>query len=93
MGRNCRDHPGKQPVANQIQYLTQLGVALEERGGTIAAVSQRLNLRRGVAEHEEAVGAHLAADLDIGSVLGADREGAVHAELHVPRTGGLHARG
>ena len=51
------------------------------------------DLRFGVAKEEEVFGADLLADLHIGAIEGADREGPIHGELHVAGAGGLLAGG
>jgi len=56
-------------------------------------VAQAGDLLGGEAEQEEAVVAHLLADLDVRTVEGADGDRAVHHELHVPGARGLLAGG
>ena len=44
------------------------------------------------AKEEHVAVADFLVDLDVGAVVGAERERAVHHELHVARAGSLHAR-
>ncbi len=83
----------KKPSADQVDGRTQLGVRLVVVRGPIAARLQRVDLGREQAEHEEILGAHFLADLDVGAVRRADGERAVHAELHVAGAGRFLARG
>ncbi len=51
----------------------------------------RLHAGRVEAEDEDVVRADMVADLDVGTVEGADRERAVEGELHVSGARGFHA--
>ena len=44
------------------------------------------------AEEEHVLVANLAVDLDVRAVVGPERQGAIHHELHVARSRRLHAR-
>jgi hypothetical protein len=50
-------------------------------------------LAQGFADYDDDVAAHPLADLDVGAIEGADREGAIEGHLHVAGAGGLHAGG
>jgi len=66
-------------------------MADDDLGIVIAALL--LHLVAGQAELEEVVRTHLFQNLDVGTIQGADGDGAVHHEFHVAGAGGLLAGG
>ena len=52
---------------------------------------RRCDLLGGEAEEEEIFRPHFFPDLDVGPVQGADGQGPVQGEFHVPGAGGLLA--
>ena len=79
-------------VADQVDDPPQQGVGGVAGPGVVAGglEARRLGLRQ--AEDEHVVPPDRLADLDVGPVHGADGQGAVEGELHVPGPGGLGAR-
>src|SRR5215831_1480329 len=57
----------------------------------VTGSQSRANLLGGKPKKEEILRAHLFTDFNVGAVQGADREGTVHAELHVAGAGGFFA--
>ena len=60
-------------------------------GEVLAGGTQGVDLGRGEAEDRLVLAARQIDDLDVRAVHGAEREGAVHHELHVRSAGGLLA--
>ncbi len=79
-------------VGDERQCVFELGVA-REHARRLVPGSARLDLCRRHPEEEEVLGADRVTDLDVRAVERADRERAVHRELHVPRARGLEACG
>ena len=79
------------PAGDQVDGAAEVLVGLVIVGRPIAAGLQLCDLGLVHAEEEEVVVADEPADLDIGAVIGADGQGAVEGELHVPSAGGLLA--
>ena len=79
--------------ADQVDRLLGDRVVFQPGQGVIAVAVDLGELVGGVAEEEEVVPAHPLADLDVGAIEGADREGAIEGHLHVAGAGGLHAGG
>ena len=80
-------------LLHQLQHLAQFRHGGDQFPGAIAPCVERRDFRFGVAKEEEVFGANLLADLHIGPIEGADREGPIHGELHVARAGGLLSSG
>ena len=66
---------------------------LQEVVRVVALLPKFVHLLDGHSEDEDILGADLLADLDIGTVEGADRQRAVEREFHVAGAGGLLAGG
>ena len=79
-------------LLDQAQHFGQLRHGVDLLPGAVA-LAQRRDLLGGLAEQEEVLLTHLLADLDVGAIECADRQCAVHAELHVPCAGSLQAGG
>ena len=73
----------ERPAADQIQHRTQLVVAVDVIRRAVTAGLKGLDLIYGQAEQEEVLRSRLFANLDVGPVEGADRQGAIDHELHV----------
>jgi len=70
-------------AGQQVHYLRQLGIRLDDGCGIIVRPAG-LHLRRSEPEQEEVLVTCRLADLDVGAVQGADGDGPIHHELHVP---------
>jgi len=82
----------KKPAADQLDGTREIRVRTAPVRRPVAARAQRIDLGRGEAEQEKVLGAHFVAQLDIRAVERADRQRAIHRELHVAGTGRLLAR-
>eukprot|EP00047_Mylnosiga_fluctuans_P003292 m.228426 g.228426 ORF g.228426 m.228426 type:complete len:867 (+) comp11740_c0_seq1:45-2645(+) len=78
-------------VADLVEDLLELGVALVVLDGIVAALLERLDLLDGHAEDEDVVLADLLQHLDVRTVESADSQGTVDHELHVAGARGLGA--
>jgi len=83
----------EQAGADQVDHVLEALVALVELARPVAARFERRHLLRRKTEEKEILRAHLLAQLDVRAIERADRERAVHAELHIARAGGLLAGG
>ena len=80
-------------LLHQPQDLGELGHGADQLPGAIAAPVEVGDFCGGFAEQEEVFSPHLLADLHVGAVQGADREGPIHGKFHIARAGGLLAGG
>src|SRR5262249_31491506 len=76
----------------EVDGLSQLGVGIVEMPRLVTPGLPSADLVRRQTEEEEVFRAHGAANLDVGTVEGADRQRAVQRELHVASARGLLAR-
>ena len=80
-------------AAHALKHAAQPRAAADIRLRVVARGAQRLGLVGVQAEEKHVVRAELLEHLDVCAVERADRDGAVHHELHVAGTAGLLAGG
>ena len=79
--------------SDPVDHGAEFVVGREEFLGIVTLRPEGLHLLDGHAEDEDVLLADLLADLDVGPVERADRQGPVERELHVTGSGGLLAGG
>ena len=78
-------------VVQEVDGAADPLIALVELLGPVAAGAQGIHLVGEHAEDEDVVVADGLVDLDVGAILGAEGDGAVHHQLHVAGAGRLGA--
>ena len=86
----ARIEHGEHVPADHVERQADLGI-LTAVLARIVGGTQRRHVLGAQAEEEHVVVANLFVDLDVRAVVGAQRQRAVHHELHVARAGRLHA--
>ncbi len=84
---------GEGALQDQLEHLGEFRIVLHIARRPVSLGLDPLDLLDGEPEQEEVLRAGLFADLDISAVEGADRERAVHHELHVPGARSLFTGG
>ena len=80
-------------VGNEVQHFGELGVPLDVGRRVVALGVDAGHFLLIQSEQEEVLRARLLQHLHVGAVERADGQRAIDHELHVPRAGGLFARG